>query len=151
MTGLGQSPNLRTTPNAFQPTGTNNQKNGGVVDRGFVAKFSPVTGIGTGATFLYGTYLGGTSLTECCGSDQVSGIAADASGNAYINGITQSPDFPVTPGANNTIIAGRLHLFAENIAFLVKLNPSGTGLVWSTLVDGPTDPGATAPSPQLWV
>lgn len=145
LTGLGQDPAIPTTPNAFQPTGTNLQSNGGQVFRGFVAKFSPVTGIGAGATFLYGTYLGGTSLTECCGSDQVSGIAADASGNAYITGITQSPDFPVTPGAHNATPCTSVlaNSFCQNIGFLTKLNPSGTGLVWSTFVGGPgpTDSG----------
>ncbi|MDE3165531.1 MAG: SBBP repeat-containing protein [Acidobacteriota bacterium] len=145
LAGLGQDPAIPTTPNAFQPTGTNLQSNGGQVFRGFVAKFSPVTGIGTGATSLYGTYLGGTSLTECCGSDQVSGIAADATGNAYITGITQSPDFPVTPGANNTTTCTSVlpNSSCQNIGFLTKLNPSGTGLVWSTFVGGPgpTDSG----------
>jgi len=132
LTGLGQSPNLPTTPNAFQPTGTNNQKNGGAVDRGFVAKFGPVTGVGTGAPLIYGTYLGGTSLTEE-GSDQVSGIAVDASGNAYITGYTQSYDFPVTAGANNTNSCTATS-FCQNNGFLTKINPGGTGLVWSTLV-----------------
>ena len=132
LTGLGQSPNLPTTPNAFQPTGTNNQKNGGVVDRGFVAKFGPVTGAATGAPFIYGTYLGGTALDEQ-GSDQVSGIAVDASGNAYITGYTQSYDFPVTAGANNTNSCTATS-FCQNNGFLTKINPAGTGLVWSTLV-----------------
>jgi len=132
LAGLGQSPNLPTTPNALQPTGTNNQKNGGVVYRGFVAKFGPVTGAGTGAPFIYGTYLGGTSLTEQ-GSEQVSGIAVDASGNAYITGYTQSYDFPVTAGANNTNSCTATS-FCQNNGFLTKINPTGTGLVWSTLV-----------------
>ena len=139
LTGLGQDPAIPTTPNAFQPTGTNLQTNGGQVFRGFVAKFGPVTGVATGAPFIYGTYLGGTSLSECCGSDQVSGIAADAAGNAYITGLTQSQDFPVTPGANNATSCTSVlpNSSCENIGFLTKLNPSGTGLVWSTFVGGP--------------
>jgi uncharacterized protein (TIGR03437 family) len=139
LTGLGQDPAIPTTPNAFQTTGTNLQSNGGQVFRGFVAKFSPVTGVGTGASFLYGTYLGGTALNEV-GSDQISGIAADSSGNAYITGVTQSYDFPLTPGANNTTHCAPPASSCLNIGFLTKLNPSGTGLVWSTLVGGPTDP-----------
>jgi uncharacterized protein (TIGR03437 family) len=132
LTGLTQDPALPTTPGAFQPTGTNLQANGGQVYRGFVAKFGPVTGAGTGASLLYGTYLGGTSLTEA-GSDQVSGIAVDASGNAYITGYTQSYDFPVTAGANNTYSCTATS-FCQNNGFLAKINATGTGLVWSTLV-----------------
>jgi uncharacterized protein (TIGR03437 family) len=148
LAGLGQTPNLPTTPNAFQPTGTNNQKNGGVVYRGFVAKFGPVTGVGAGAPFIYGTYLGGTALNEI-GSDQVSGIAVDSSGNAYITGLTQSYDFPVTPGANNTTQCAPPASSCLNIGFLTKLNPSGTGLVWSTLVGGPTDPTGNGTTNQI--
>src|SRR5262249_6987304 len=132
LTGTTQDPALPTTPGAFQPTGTNLQTNGGQVYRGFVAKFGPVTGVGTGAPFIYGTYLGGTALNEI-GSDQVSGIAADSSGNAYITGLTQSYDFPVTPGASNTTHCTPPASSCLNIGFLTKLNPSGTGLIWSTL------------------
>ena len=134
LTGFGQDPNLPTTRGAFQTTGTNLQSNGGVAYRGFVAKFSPVTGAGTGASLLYGTYLGGASLTEYNGSEQVSGITVDASGNAYITGLTQSYDFPVTAGANNTNSCTATS-FCQNNGFLTKINPTGTGLVWSTLVE----------------
>ncbi|MBV9743076.1 MAG: SBBP repeat-containing protein [Acidobacteriia bacterium] len=137
LTGFGQDPQLPTTAGAFQPTGTNNQSNGGIAYRGFVAKFSPVTGIGTGASFLYGTYLGGTATNEYNGAEQVSGIAVDASGNAYITGYTQSYDFPVTPGANDTNECGPATYECQGVGFLTKLNPLGTGLVWSTLV-GPS-------------
>jgi hypothetical protein len=47
-------------------------------------------------TLLYSTYLGGSLY------DVGQGIAADAAGNAYITGITESTDFPVTSGAFQT-------------------------------------------------
>jgi hypothetical protein len=103
-----------------------------------VAKFSPVTGSGTGASLIYGTYLGGTARDEYAGSEQVSGITVDASGSAYITGLTQSYDFPVTDGANNTNECGPTTYECQAIGFLSKLNASGTALEWSTLV-GPSD------------
>ena len=91
---------------------------------------------GSGASLLYGTYLGGTSLAAGEG-EQVSGIAADASGNAYVTGYTQSFDFPVTAGANATTECGPTTYECQGIGFLTKLNASGSALVWSTLV-GPS-------------
>lgn len=41
----------------------------------------------------YSTCLGGSS------DEEAFGVAVDASGNAYITGITQSPNFPTTAGA----------------------------------------------------
>jgi len=128
---------LCEAPGAFQPIGTNNQSNGGIVYRGFVAKFGPVAGPGSGAPLSYGTYLGGTATDETNG-EQVSGIAVDASGSAYITGLTQSYDFPVTDGANDTALCGPATYECQNIGFLAKLNPSGSGLEWSTLV-GPSN------------
>jgi hypothetical protein len=70
----------------------------------------------------YGTYLGG-SVAE----DAVS-LQTDAAGDLYVFGQTESPDFPITPGAYQ-------HTFTGNDAFFVtKLNPSGTGLIYSTFV-----------------
>ena len=74
----------------------------------------------------YTTFLGG-------GSHEIgSGIVVDASGNAYITGTTQSPDFPTTAGAFDR--TGAVSNFAE--AFVSKLNASGTALVYSTFIGG---------------
>ncbi len=92
----------------------------------FVAKLNP-----TGTALLYATYLGGTTTTyECC--DGASAVAVDAAGNAYVTGDTYATGFPVTPGAPQTKLASGL---AEN-AFVTKLNPTGTALVYSTLLGG---------------
>jgi len=64
-------------------------------------------------------------------------IAADASGNAYITGYTNSPDFPGTPGAYRTTYdAGN-----NPEAFAMKVNSSGT-TVWATLLGGMSSPNA---------
>ena len=85
----------------------------------FVAKLNPA---GTG--LVYATYLGGAT-----GIDRGIGIAIDASGNAYVAGMTSGGDFPVTAGAYQpaTALGG---------AFVAKLAPAGNALVYSTYVSG---------------
>ena len=72
---------------------------------------------------LYSTYLGGT------GYDFGFGIAADAAGNSYVAGYTQSPDFPTTTGAFQTA------LIDGSAAFVTKLNAVGA-MVYSTFLSG---------------
>ena len=79
--GQSTSNNLPTTPDAFQT------KHGGLDDV-FLTKLNAV-----GSALLYSTYLGGS------GEDFGSGIAIDASGDAYVTGQTYSSNFPITPGA----------------------------------------------------
>ena len=82
---------------------------------------------------MYSTYLGGFDY------ENGNGIAVDSSGNAYVTGDTESTDFPTTAGAYNRIYGGT---FAD--AFVTKLNPSGTSLVYSTYLGGLFDPGGVA-------
>jgi len=131
-----ESNQLPVTPGAFQTTYYGNPNPGfGTSSRGFVAKFNPVN---SGAALLYGTYLGGFDKTVGSYQDVISGIAADAAGNAYISG-NASYDFPATAGANNSTPCPSANS-CENRGFLAKLNPAGTGLVWATFVGTVTDP-----------
>jgi uncharacterized protein (TIGR03437 family) len=131
-----ESNQLPVTPGAFQTIYYGNPNPGfGTSSRGFVAKFNPVN---SGAALVYGTYLGGFDKTVGSYQDVISGIAADAAGNAYISG-NASYDFPATAGANNSTpcpSAGS----CENRGFLAKLNPAGSGLVWATFVGTVTNP-----------
>ena len=54
----------------------------------------------------------------------------DTAGNAYVTGYTASTDFPTTPGAFQTTYGG------DQDAFVTKLNPTGTALVYSTYLGG---------------
>jgi uncharacterized repeat protein (TIGR01451 family) len=78
-----------------------------------------------GASQIYSTFLGGSSL------DQANGIALDASGNAYVTGFTGSNDFPTA----NALQPNRGDNFpVEGDAFITKLNASGSALVYSTFL-----------------
>jgi hypothetical protein len=94
---------------------------------GFVSKLTA-----DGSGLVYSTYLGGGP------SDVAIGIALDASGNAYVTGVTESSEFPTTPGVvqpqpgDNRLCFYRLC----TDAFVTKLNASGTALVYSTYLGG---------------
>jgi Abnormal spindle-like microcephaly-assoc'd, ASPM-SPD-2-Hydin/Beta-propeller repeat len=70
----------------------------------------------------YSTFLGGSSY------DQASGIAIDSTGNAFVTGATQSPDFPLA--TLGSLTAG------QNLLFLAKLDVSGTTLLWADYICG---------------
>ena len=84
----------------------------------FVTKLSP------SGSALYSTYLGAED-----GFQQGHGIAVDDAGNAYITGYTTSDDFPI----KNPYQATRAGSYD---AFITKLNPSGSALVYSTFLGG---------------
>ena len=72
----------------------------------------------------YSTYLGGS------GTDSANNIAVDSTGNAYISGYTQSTNFPIVNGFQNSLGG------ATQDAFVAKLNAAGTALVYSTYLGG---------------
>jgi uncharacterized protein (TIGR03437 family) len=147
LAGTTASNQLPVTPGAFQTKYYGNPNPGfGTSSRGFVAKFNPVS---SGASLAYTTYLGGFDTTVVSYQDVISGIAADAAGNAYVSG-NASYDFPVTGGANNTIPCPSANS-CMNRGFLAKINPAGTALVWATFVgtgtSNPTISSASTVSP----
>jgi hypothetical protein len=74
---------------------------------------------------VYSTYIGGGGFEEGYA------IAVDGSGNAYVTGATDSPDYDVTPGAFQTTNGG-----GSWDIFVTKLNATGTDLVYSTYIGG---------------
>jgi hypothetical protein len=93
--------------------------NGGSQDA-FVTKLST-----SPAALVYSTYLGGTG-GQAASPEQANAIAVDAAGAAYVAGVTNSPNFPVTAGAFQTTFNG------VQDAFVTKLNAAGSALVYST-------------------
>jgi hypothetical protein len=77
----------------------------------------------SGTALVYSTYLGGSTV------DFSSGIAVDASGNAYVTGGTFSTNFPTANALQATLTGTRN-------AFVTKLNPTGSALVYSTYLGG---------------
>jgi uncharacterized repeat protein (TIGR01451 family) len=121
------------TVNAYQPT-----IKGGFDDFDiYVAKLT-----NDGKTVLYATYLGSAA------PDEVHGIAVDSAGHAFVTGYTESDgiaadDFPTTAGAYQQRGQAR----GDVIGFLSKLNPTGNGLIYSTLFSSETsflEPNAVA-------
>jgi hypothetical protein len=100
------------TVNPLQPRGSQ------VYADAFVAKLNPA-----GSALVYSTFLGGSA------TDRAFGIALDAANNAYVAGETESPNFPVVSALQTALSGG-----AD--AFVAKLNPAGSALVYSTYLGG---------------
>jgi hypothetical protein len=88
----------------------------------------------SGTALVYSTYLGGNDYEDG------SGIAVDASGNAYVTGVTDSPDFPLVKPIDSTL--------GEVDAFVVKISggPS-VGEILSDIKTNAAD-GPVTLSPQ---
>lgn len=77
----------------------------------------------------YSTYYGGSNAEV--GYD----IAVDLDGNAYVAGTTDSSNLPTTTGAYDEV--GRVGgFFDPGDAFVMKLAPDGSSLVWATYLSG---------------
>jgi pimeloyl-ACP methyl ester carboxylesterase len=96
--------------------GPDTSYNGG--DDAFVAKVNP-----SGTGLVYAGFLGGS------GWDVGRGIAVDAAGNAYVTGETLSSNFPAVVGPDTSYNGNR-------DAFVAKVNPSGTGLLYAGFLGG---------------
>ncbi|WP_432661808.1 SBBP repeat-containing protein [Wukongibacter baidiensis] len=84
----------------------------------FVTKVNPA-----GTALIYSTYLGGSSF------DSGNGIAVDNTGSAYVTGQTNSINFPLINPIQPAI-------GGSSDAFVTKVNPAGTALIYSTYLGG---------------
>jgi uncharacterized protein (TIGR03437 family) len=89
--------------------------------------------------YLYLTYF------DSAANDQLSSIAVDSTGNAYIAGWTTNPNFPNAGGALGTAPTSS----TDTRAFVAKLSPDGA-VVFSVLIGGATTAQASgiAVTPQ---
>ena len=114
LTGQTRSTDFPTTPGAFRTFDYEDYEDS------FISKLDA-----TGGILEYSTYFGGTA------QDITDDIAVDSEGCAYVTGYATSPDFPTTSGAFDTSFNG-----GGLDSFITKLNPSGSGLVYSSFIGG---------------
>jgi hypothetical protein len=110
------STDFPTTPGAYNRT----HRGFGLLD-GFAARLNA-----NGSSLVYSTLLGEFGVTS---------VAVDASGSTFIAGATAG-GIPTTPGAFQRTPGG------NNDAVVIKLNPSGSSLVYSTYLGGAGVDGA---------
>ncbi|MDD4307348.1 MAG: PKD domain-containing protein [Thermoplasmata archaeon] len=77
-----------------------------------------------GDSLNYSAFFGGR------GAERINGIALDSYGNAYVAGVTNSTDFPITARTYDRTLGG------ERDGFVTKLNASGAQLDYSTFIGG---------------
>jgi len=120
ISGVTASIDFPVTPGAFQTS-----CGGPCYGNAFVSKFNPA-----GSALVYSTYLGGSE------ADYATAIALDGAGNVYVTGYTTSDDFPVTPGAFQTVCNGGQGCSRVGDAFVSKINAAGSALFYSTYLGG---------------
>jgi hypothetical protein len=106
--------------------GSRREVKGDYVIKGSEVRFK-VQGFDSGKALVidpvlsYSTFLGGGD------SESASSIAVDSQGSAYVTGFTEGGTFPTTAGAFKTTSQG-------GGAFVSKLDPTGSTLVYSTYI-----------------
>jgi uncharacterized protein (TIGR03437 family) len=115
-----------TTFSSDFPTVNPFQAAKGAQQDAFIAKINP-----TGTAWVYSTYLGGNNV------DEGNGIAVDAAGSAYVTGYTASTNFPL----QSPFRSGNQ---GSVDAFVTKINPAGSALVYSTYLGGSATDYGTA-------
>lgn len=95
----------------------------GPAELGFAARgCRPDDGLLIDPVFTYATYIGGA------GSDQAYALAVDSTGASYIAGETWPVNFPSTVSISSSS--------GNDDAFLVKLNPASSAIVYATYFGG---------------
>ncbi len=151
--GNTASTDLPTTSSGLQPATSApiGGSGGNTTYTGFVAKFD------SSGQLVFATYLGGSST-----GTYADGIAVDAGGNIIVVGQTVSTDFPLQNPAQSTCgPAATINNFTcqytavascaggngngpQSDAFVTKLDPTGSQLVYSTYLGGSGNDWASA-------
>ncbi len=115
--GQTRSTDFPTTTGAFDPIMN------ALDTAAFVLRLSPM-----GDQLIYSTYLEAPAAFQ---GGLAQGVAATADGSAVVVGIAYDASFPTTPGAFDTTYNG------NEDAFVLRLDPTGSTLEWSTFLGGP--------------
>jgi hypothetical protein len=126
LAGTTSSPDLPVL--SGDPAGPFQASFGGGSSDAFAARYS------SSGALDYLTYLGGSDR------DEAYGVAADASGFAYVTGGTASPDYPT-----QNPLQPSLSFPPEGDAFVTKLDPAGSSLAYSTYLEVGGDVAACVP------
>ncbi|MEZ5987820.1 MAG: hypothetical protein R3F30_01575 [Planctomycetota bacterium] len=117
LAGWARGGGLPTTTGAYMP-----KQPSTTAFNPFVAQLDPA-----GAKLQFSTFCGGTNF------GMAKTVALDSNGNVLIAGHSGSSDYPTTQGAYQTS-PGSTGLNYD--AFLTKLDPTGSKLLWSTYLGG---------------
>ncbi len=80
-----------------------------------------------GSTLIFSTFVGGSGDEFSFGGQ---GVGVDPSDNGYVAGLSNSANFPTTPGCFQPVNAG------SDDAFVTKFAVDGSALIYSTLIGG---------------
>ena len=119
VTGYTTATDFPTTADVVQPTAGSRACLNGPCTDAFVTKLST-----DGTGLMYSTYLFGDF------HDSGVGIAVDGTGHAYVTGTTYSSNFPIVQAFQPQ------HGELGPDAFVTKLNPTGTAIVYSSYLGG---------------
>jgi photosystem II stability/assembly factor-like uncharacterized protein len=111
---------------AFPVVGGVQTTHGGAFDA-FVTKLDPAGRV------VYSTFLGGSE------GDGVHGLTVDGAGNIYVTGSTASTNFPVANAIQPSNNSGCDFVNGCFDAFVAKLDPTGSQLLFSTYLGGEND------------
>lgn len=125
VSGHTTSTDFPVTAGAYQTTCPVDSSGG--CSAAFVSTVNP-----TGKALVYSTFLGGSNGL----GESAYGIALDANNNAYLSGITGSPNFPTTPGAYKTQCGSDGLCNGTFDGFVTELNSTGTKVLASTFLGG---------------
>ena len=119
--GRTYSKDFPVTPGSYQPTFANTSD-------AFVVKLGP------DGKVLWGTFLGGIL------DESINGIALDPSGNVWVAGWTNSPDFPTV----NPVVVH--YTYSGYSAFVAKFDPTGAKLLFCSQLPGTAAVGVAVDS-----
>jgi hypothetical protein len=130
--GFTQSADYPVTPGALHPPASGNPVYPSSARRIALTKLD-----NSGSSLIFSSVIGGSA------QDYVARIAIDSVGNSFLTGYTISSDFPVTPGAHDDLGKMQNQWFINDKIFAMKVNATGTSLIYSAVIGGSSGDDAT--------